>query len=39
MTEYLQRKWLHIRLYRSKSSFMCDYRLLQHFSHLMRMGK
>lgn len=36
MTEYLRQKWKLLRMYRSKSSFQFDYRILQNFSHIMR---
>lgn len=36
MTEYLRQKWKLLRMYRSKSSFQFDYRIIQNFSHIMR---
>ncbi|QGU87064.1 YlcG family protein [Erwinia sorbitola] len=36
MIAYLHHKWLLLRLYRTKSSFMYDYRILQNVSHIMR---
>jgi len=39
MTDYLRKKWLLLRIYRTKGSFMWDYKILKNFSRLMRMGK
>lgn len=39
MAEYLRRKWLHLRMFRTVASFQFDYRILQNYSHLARMGK
>lgn len=36
MSEYLRQKWKLLRMYRSKSSFQFDYRIIQNFSHIMR---
>ncbi|KAB8312944.1 YlcG family protein [Erwinia endophytica] len=36
MTDYLRHKWQLLRLYKSKHSFMYDYKILQNFSHLMK---
>ncbi|WP_404997990.1 YlcG family protein [Erwinia persicina] len=36
MNEYLRNKWLLLRMYCSKSSFMFDYKILQNFSHILR---
>lgn len=39
MAEYLRRKWLHLRMFRTGASFQFDYRILQNYSHLKRIGK
>jgi hypothetical protein len=36
MTEYLRQKLKLLRMHRSKSSLLYDYRILQNFSHIMR---
>ncbi|NNS07320.1 YlcG family protein [Erwinia sp. JH02] len=36
MTNSLRRRWQLLRMFRSKSSFMYDYRILQNPSHILR---
>lgn len=35
MTDYLRTKWLHLRMYRTKASFMLDYKTLRNTAKLM----
>jgi len=39
VTDYLRKKWLHIRMYRSNNSFMFDYMLLRHFHKMARVSE
>jgi len=35
MIDYLRQKWLHLRLYRTRRMFECNYRILKNTAKIM----
>ncbi|WP_145055743.1 YlcG family protein [Mixta calida] len=35
IAEYLRQKWIHLRMYRSRSTFHIDYRILKNTAKLI----